>query len=88
MGFWIKKKICDKYVKIRPSRGGLEEERPLRIQLKAGHSYICMFLHNTSDLDTKLVCNSDSTCFFIVKVMFMFHIVNEFSGALFSLTAI
>ena len=42
---------------ILPSHGGLEVERPLRIQLKAGHSYLGGFESRLGHGYVDIICN-------------------------------
>ena len=51
------KKTILKKRKKKPSRGGLEVERPLRIQLKAGHSYLGGFESCLGHGYVDVICN-------------------------------
>ena len=59
----VKEKCNPNIDEILPSRGGLEVERPLRIQLKTGHSYLGGFesclgmLYGSSEFE-RICCNS------------------------------
>ena len=58
----MKTEIVNETTLLSPSHGGLEVERPIRIQLKAGHSYLGGFESPLGHGYVDVICNIITLC--------------------------